>query len=435
MTPVSPEMQKSIRLHLLSCMTAFILLVAGLGVWVKTAELTGAVIASGLLVVESSVKKVQHPTGGVVGELRVKEGDHVEAGQIVVRLDDTQTRANLAVLINGINEMKAREARLEAERTGANHLTFPTDLLAQKSDLLVEELMAGEQKHFELRRDARAGEKLQLHERTNQLREQIGGLEDQIASKKNEIGFVVTELEGVHGLWAKQLVPITKLTEIEREAARLEGEKGQLVAATAEAKGKIAEVELQIIQVDQDMRSKVAAELAEVRAKFAELVERKVAAGDQLKRVDIRAPQVGTVHELSVHTVGGVVGPGDLLMLVVPDADSLAAEAKVSPVDIDQLRTGQNVSLRFSAFNQRTTPEILGHVSRIAADVTQDQRSGASYYVIRVAIDPAQLKRLKGLRLVPGMPVEMFMQTPPRSVLSYLMKPLQDQVVRSLRDP
>jgi HlyD family secretion protein len=370
-----------------------------------------------------------------VGELRVKEGDHVEAGEVLVRLDDTQTRANLAVLNNGINEMKAREARLDAERTGAEQVTFPAELLAQQSELLVEKLMTGERKHFELRRDARTGEKLQLRERTTQLGEQIRGFNDQIASKKKEIGFVTTELEGVHRLGARQLVPITKLTEVEREAARLEGEKGQLVAATAEAKGKIAEVELQIIQVDQDMRSKDAQELADVRAKFSELIERKVAAEDQLKRVEIRAPQVGTVHELTLHTVGGVVAPGDPIMLIVPDADSLTGEAKVSPADIDQLRLGQTASLRFSAFNQRTTPEIFGHVSRIAADVTQDQRSGASYYVIRVAIEPAQLERLNGLKLVPGMPVEMFMQTEPRNVLSYLMKPLQDQAVRALRDP
>ena len=325
------EVQKSIRRVLFVSLIAFVFLGSGLGVWAATTQLAGAVIASGVLVVESSVKKVQHPTGGVVGELRVKESDHVEAGEIVVRLDDTQTRANLAVLVNGINEMKAREARLDAERTGADRITFPNDLLAQQSDPLVEKVITGERKHFELRREANTGQKKQLRERVSQLEEQIRGLNDQIDAKSKEIGFETKELEGVRQLWAKQLVPITKITEVERDAARLEGEKGQLVSASAEAKGKIAEVEQQIIQIDQDMRSKDAEELADVRSKFAELIERKVAAEDQLKRVDIRAPQKGTVHELALHTVGGVVAPGDPIMLIVPDARLAHRRSKGEP--------------------------------------------------------------------------------------------------------
>jgi HlyD family secretion protein len=428
------EIQKSLRRHLWVGLTALVLVGGGLGVWAAVAKLSGAVVAGGTLVVESSVKKVQHPTGGVVGELLVKEGDHVEAGEIVVKLDETQTRANLAVLVDGIDELMAREARLDAERGGAEKVDFPDELVSRMSEPLVEKVVTGERKHFELRLAAREGQKKQLGERVEQLQQQILGLTEQTDAKQKEIELVKRELEGVKTLYDKQLVPETRMNALERDAARLEGEKGQLVAAIAEAKGKTSEVKLQIIQVDQDVRSQDAQDIADVRGKLSELTERKVAAEDQLKRIDIRAPQSGTVHEMAMHTVGGVIGPGESIMMIVPDTDALTVEAKVSPTDIDQLTLGQLASLHFSAFNQRTTPEVFGHVSRIAADLTQDQHSGATFYVIRIAIDPDSLKQLKNLKLVPGMPVEVFIQTESRNLLSYLIKPLEDQVARAFRD-
>ena len=428
------EVRKSIIRHLVFGGLALLLVAGGFAVWGTMAQLSGAVIASGTLVVASNVKKVQHPTGGVIGELRVKEGDHVEAGEVVVRLDETQTRANLAVLINAINELLAREARLDAERTGADEISFPDQLLAQRSDSVVEKVLTGEQKHFELRRDARNGQKQQLHERAAQLHEQIGGLDTQIAAKDSEIELVIKELDGIRQLWEKQLVPISKMTALEREAARLGGEKGQLVAAVAEAKGKIAEVQQQIIQIDQDMRSQGAQELAEVRGKLSELAERKIAAEDLLRRIDIRAPQTGTVHELAVHTIGGTIAPGEAIMLIVPDNDVLAVEAKVSPTDIAQLHLAQPAELRFTAFNSRVTPELRGHLIRVAPDVTEDQHGGASFYVVRVGIDAGEIKKLNGLKFVPGMPVEVFVQTEPRSMISYLLKPLRDQATRAFRE-
>ena len=428
------EVQKSIARHVLFGASALALIAGGFALWGAMAELSGAVIAHGTLVVDSNVKKVQHPTGGVIGELRVKEGDHVDAGEILVRLDETQTRANLAVLVNAINELLAREARLDAERTGTNEISFPEQLLAQRSDAVVEKVLAGEQKHFELRRDARNGQKQQLQERAAQLNEQIGGLITQIAAKHSEIELVIKELGGIRQLWEKQLVPISKLTALEREAARLGGEKGQLVAAVAEAKGKIAEVQQQIIQIDQDMRSQGAQELAEVRAKLSELAERKIAAEDLLRRVDIRAPQTGTVHELAVHTIGGTIAPGEAIMLIVPDNDVLAVEAKVSPTDIAQLHLAQPAQLRFTAFNSRVTPELNGHLTRVAPDISEDQHNGASFYVVRVGINSGEVKKLNGLKFVPGMPVEVFVQTEPRSMISYLLKPLKDQAVRAFRE-
>ncbi len=423
----------SVRGHLRLGVALVILLAFGVGGWAATTEFSGAVIAPGQLVVDTSVKKVQHPTGGVIGELRVRDGDRVKAGDVVARLDETVTRANLAIVVKSLDELYARQARLEAERDAADRVVFPEELAARAEDPAIGRLMSGETRLFEFRRTAREGQKSQLRERTAQLKEEITGLVGQVAAKERETGFITKELEGVRDLWRKNLIPIQRVTALERDAARIQGESGQLVAATAQAKGKISEIELQIIQIDQELRSEVSKELREIQGKIAELVERKVAAEDQLKRIDIRAPQDGIVHQLAVHTVGGVVGPGEALMMVVPNNDLLIVESKIAPQDIDHVRPGQAAFLRLSAFNQQTTPELNGEVDRIAADLITDQRTGMSYYTVRVKIPPEELSRLKELRLVPGMPVEAFIQTGNRTVMSYLTKPLSDQLVRAWR--
>ena len=242
------------------------------------------------------------------------------------------------------------------------------------------------------------------------------------------------ELTGVRDLYEKHLVQISRLTTLERDSARLNGERAQYIASRAQAKGKITETELQIIQVDKDMVSEVSKDLRETNDKIGEMIERKVAAEDQLRRVDIRAPQDGMVLQSTVHTVGGVVTAGDALMLIVPQADDLQVEAKVNPVDIDKLQIGQKTLLRLSAFNQRTTPELNGVVSRVSPDVTTDQRTGQSYYTIRVSLPAEEIARLGDSRIIPGMPVEAFVQTGDRTMLSYLMKPLHDQFMRAFRE-
>jgi HlyD family secretion protein len=297
----------SLRRHVLAVGVAAILLAPGLGGWAATTQFVGAVIAQGQLVVNSNVKKVQHPTGGVVGELRVNDGDRIRSGDIVVRLDDTQTRANLAVVTKALDEFAARQSREEAERDGADAIVFPTDLLARIDDPDVAKAVNGERKQFEVRHSARAGQRGQLNQRINQLRQEIAGYEAQIESKIDQSGWITKELKGVSELWQKNLVPYTRLTSLQREMARIEGERGQLLASVAQSKGKITETELQILQIDQDMRTEVGKDLADIRAKTAEYFERKINAEDQLRRVDIRAPQDGVVHQLSVHTVGGVI--------------------------------------------------------------------------------------------------------------------------------
>ena len=425
---------QSIYNHMAAGIAVVIVLVAGVGGWAATTELSGALIAQGSIVVDSNVKKVQHPTGGVVGELRVHDGDHVTSGQIVVRLDDTVTRANLAIVTKGLDEFGARKARLDAERDGADTITFPAEMLARANEPTVANALTNERKLFELRRTARAGQKSQLRQRVMQLQEEIGGFSAQQNAKSREITLIGQELEGVRDLWKKNLVPITRLTALERDGARIEGERAQLIASVAQAKGKIVETELQIIQIDQDLSSEVAKDMREVDAKIGEFVERKVSAEDQLKRIDIRAPQDGTVLQSTVHTVGGVITAGDPIMLIVPGADNLLVEAKFNPQDVDQLQLGQSATLRFSAFNQRTTPEIIGKVTRISADTTTDQRTGQSYYVVRIAMPTEEILRLGDVKLIPGMPVEAFVQTGDRTVFSYLVKPLSDQLMRAFRE-
>jgi membrane fusion protein, type I secretion system len=425
--------QRSIRKHLVAGLAVVILLAGGIGGWGATVPISGALIAPGQVVVESNVKKVQHPTGGVVGEVRVRDGDLVKAGDIVVRLDETVVRANLAIVNKTLYGLWARQARLEAEQRGADSVKFPAMLLDHSSEPEVRDIIASETKLFEVRVNGRAGQKAQLRERVAQLKEEIEGLTAQENAKDKEIVLVEKELVGVRQLYEQRLVQISRLTVLERDAARLNGERGQYIAGRAQAKGKITETELQIIQVDKDMVSEVSKDLRETTDKIGEFIERKVTAEDQLRRIDIRAPQAGMVLQSTVHTVGGVITAGDAIMMIVPQADDLSVEAKVNPIDIDKLQIGQKTVLRFSAFNQRTTPELEGKVTRVSGDVTTDQRTGQSYYTIRVSMAPDEIARLGEVKLVPGMPVEAFVQTGERTMLSYLMKPLSDQLMRSFR--
>lgn len=426
--------RSSIRVHLIAGLALVLVLAGGIGGWAGTAQISGALIAPGSVVVDSNVKKVQHPTGGVVGELRARDGDLVKAGQVVVRLDDTVTKAGLAIVTKSLNGLWTRAARLDAEQRGADRITFPAVLLDKFADDDVQNVIASETKLFNVRSAGRIGQKSQLRERIAQLNDEIGGLTAQESAKTREIGLVEKELVGVRGLYEQKLVQLSRLTVLERDAARLEGERAQFVASRAQAKGKITETELQIIQIDKDLVSEVSKDLRETNDKIGEFVERKVTAEDQLSRIDIRAPQDGMVLQSTVHTVGGVITAGDAIMLIVPQADNLSVEARVNPQDIDQLQIGQKTLLRLSAFNQRTTPELNGVVTRVSPDTTSDQRTGQSYYTIRISMPASEVARLGDVRLIPGMPVEAFVQTGDRTMVAYLAKPLNDQLMRAFRE-
>ena len=409
------------------------ILVFGLGGWAATGKIVGAVIAEGSVAIDSNVKKVQHPTGGVVGQLYVHDGDHVTAGQLLIRLDETASRADLEIVRKALNGLYARRARLAAELDGADAVAVPPQFADTGDDPDVKDALVSERKLFEARRKARLGQQDQLKQRIGQLDEEVAGINAQKQGNDKEVALIEQELQGTRDLWKKNLIPLNRLTTLEREEARLQGQGGQMIASAAATKDKIAETQLQILQIDQDLASDVAKDLRETDGKIGEYVERKVAAEDRLKRTDIRAPQDGIVFQSTANTIGGVITAGDPIMLIVPESDQLTVEVKIDPKDIEQIRLGQPAVLRFSAFSLGTTPEVNGTVSRIAADTSTDQRTGQSYYLVRIAMRTDTVGNLGELKLTPGMPVEAFIQTSERTLLSYLVKPLHDQLLQAYR--
>jgi HlyD family secretion protein len=425
--------RRAIAQCLWAVLAATVVLVLGLGGWAASTQFAGAVVAPGVLVAESDVKKVQHPTGGIVGQLLVRDGVHVNAGDILVRLDETATLANLLIVVDSLDEQTARRQRLLAERDEISAIDFSA-FADRAAEPKIARLLADERKLFELRRRSAEGQKAQLRERIQQLNEEIDGILSQIKSKSQEIKLIMQELKGVRELWEKNLIPITRITSLERDATRLDGERGALQSSIAQTKGKISEIQLQILQIDQQIKADVAKDLADVRAKTTELQERRIAAEDQLKRIYIRAPQGGVVHQLSVHTVGGVITQGEPIMLIVPDQDALVVEARVPPSEIDQVHLHAPAILRFTSFNQRTTPTIDGEIVRVSADISQDAKTGQSYYTVRVGFTETALARMGEVKLVSGMPVETFIQTDERTVISYVLKPVNDQLARAFRE-
>jgi HlyD family secretion protein len=416
--------------------TGLRVLIVGVGIvggWATLMPLSGAVIVPGTLVVESDVKKIQHPTGGVVANIPVRDGMHVHSGDLLLHLDETQLRANSQVLSQQLDQTRARLARLIAERDGLDQPQMPHEWASRSGDDDVSRLWASEISLFNSRAATRRNAKELLHSHVGQLGEQISGLDAQVKSKVAQHELISGELEGVDGLYQKGLVPLTRKTSLQREAARLDGERGQVVAAIAEAKSKISEAELQAVRIDHDFRTEVMKDLREAQDKEAELVEKTIAARDLLRRVDLRAPTNGIVHQLSVHTIGGVITPGEVVMEIVPETDELQIEARLPPQEVDHVHNGQRAYIRFSAFNQRTTPQLEGVVSYVSADLTHDRKSNsnAAYYTVRVTLPPGERRRLGGLELVSGMPVEVFLQTGSRTMMSYLLKPVTDQFLRT----
>ncbi len=424
----------SCEAELRSGLRVVLVAVAVVGVWGGLAPLSGAVVLPGALVSESSVKKVQHLTGGVIAKIAAQDGDLVHAGDLLVRLDDTSVRASRQVVVGQLDAARARITRLVAERDAAPAMAVPEKLAARMNDKDVAAIVAAERSLFTARRVSRASQKELLTGRIGQLGEEIQGIDAQMKSQASQLSLIASEEKGVQSLYQKNLVPLARLTALQREGARLEGAQGQLVASAAETRSKVDEAKLQVARLDQDFRAEVMKDLREAQDKEAELVERDVAAEDQLNRIDIRAPVSGKVHQLAVHTVGGVVSPGEVLMEIVPEKDELQVEAHLRPQDIDQARIGQATQVRFPAFNQRTTPALAGKVTFISPDTTQDPKGGAPFYRVRVSLARDEIGRLGGLQLVAGMPAEVFLQTGSRTMLSYLFKPIRDQMSRVFRE-
>ncbi len=424
--------RRSIRNHCIGLAASAAFLVLGLGTLGATIKLSGAVIAAGSLVVKSSVKKVSHQTGGRIGALMVEEGSRVTAGMVMLKLDATVAQAEVAALTHELYQLQAQRERLEAERDGVDTLVYPPDLVSAARDTAVGRILGGEHNLFALRRLAHIGQRKQLEQRIAELHQQAAGLLEQRQAKERELGIVSKELVGVRDLFARNLVQITRIDALARDEVRVTGERGALTADIAQTEAKIAETRLQVLQIDDDLRSEVGKQLADNTLKLSDVTERRVAALDRLHNHEIRAPQAGFVHELAVHAPGAVVTPSEIILVVVPDTDQLVAEVRVAPHDIDKVKPAQAAILRFPSFNQRTTPEMEGAVARVAANTTDDPRGGFSYYTVQISLAPTRGMARQELR--PGMPVDAYFRTGERTMLSYLVKPLIDQMRRAFRD-
>jgi len=426
------EITRSLRRHVLIVLAIVIGLAGTVFSWAALTDIGGAVIASGDIAVESDVKRIQHREGGIVAAILVKEGDDVRAGDLLFRLDDTVERANLLINQRQLSEMLVQEARLVAEGSSAVDFSLPASIEDVTPD--IRSIVEGQRSLMAARAASLAGQNEQLRQQIGQLNRRIEGLESQETAKAVEIGLIVDELASLQNLLDKGLVQKSRVTALKREQARLEGGRGGYVADIARTGQEISEIEIKILQFGEEFKAGIFSQLQETRAKIATLTEQKVAISDQLRRTEIRTLQAGVVHQLAVHTVGGVIGAGVDLMQIVPDKDVLIIDARVSPTDIDQVFPGQGAIVHLNAINQRLTPKLTGRVLTISAELIRDPRSDADFYRVQLGIDEEELGRLNNVKLLPGMPVQAFLQTGERSALSYLIKPVTDQVSNAFRE-
>jgi HlyD family type I secretion membrane fusion protein len=408
--------------------------VVGFGIWAVTAPIDGAIVAQGTIIFEGKRKSVQHLEGGIVGEILAKDGDRVRAGDVLVRLDPTRAQASSSIIENQLNAARALDARLVAERDNAAAIDFGPELGRHRGEPQVGQLLALQERQFRDRRTSIENQVSILNSRVQQFRAESRGLDTQQKNKDVQINLIGSELVGLKELNAKGWVPITRILALEREAARLRGDRGADVAGMARIENSIGEARLQIIQTRQKFGEDVLAQLRETQNQVAELSSRLIAAQDSLRRIDILAPETGMVQGSRVLTVGGVMMPGQELMQIVPFNDRLQIEAHIQPQDIESVVPGQISELRFTALNQRTTPVIDGTVTLVSADRFVDEKANIAYFLATVDVPPAQLAKLAGHRLQAGMPVDVLIKTGERTFLQYLLKPLSDTLARSFRE-
>ncbi len=402
--------------------------------WSSLAPLSSAVVAQGSVKVDSSRKKIQHPEGGVVKEILVRDGSTVKAGDVLVRLDETKAGAAYGVVKGGREVALAAQARLEAERDERASIVFPKVLVERASDPQIAEILRAQESLFNARRSSRIGEVGILDRQIGALRSEIAGLQSQQRSKQEQASSVKAELDGLTALASQGMVEKTKIRAIERDLTRLLGERDVLISKVASANTAISEKELKKFQVKKTFHEEVVAELKKVQAENFELIERESATRYTLEQTELRAPVDGTVTDLKIHTAGGVIGPGEVLMELVPSSDRLIVEGKVLPPDIDRVVQGQEVGIKLHAFNARTTPELKGQVSYVSADAVVDPRSEMSYFVIKATVTSDELKRLGDQKVQPGMQTDMFIITGERTFLGYLFKPLADSFNKAWRE-
>ncbi|WP_444453290.1 HlyD family type I secretion periplasmic adaptor subunit [Rhodobacter capsulatus] len=410
-------------------------LLGGFGVWSVVSSIAGAVVASGQIEVDQHRQVVQHPDGGVVAEINVHEGDKVEAGQVLIRLDGDLDRSERSIVEGQFFELLARRGRLEAERVDAPQIHFHNELVeAAKTRPDVAELVDGQQRLFEARAQTLRKSLDQVAKRRDQTQSQIEGIEAQRVAIQRQQQLIEQELTDQRGLLAKGLAQASRVLALEREAANLAGQVGELLAQKAQAEGKVTELDLEALRLTSQRREDAESELRDIGYRELELAERRRSLTEKIERLDLRAPVAGIVYAMTVTTPRSVIRAAEPVLYIVPQDRPLVIAAKISPINVDEVRVGQPVALRFPAFASRTTPELFGQVTKISADALVDEASKASYFRAEVMLNPGEVQKLGDLQLLPGMPAEVYIRTGDRSPLRYLTKPFTDYFARAFRE-
>ena len=414
---------------------ALLLLVGGFGLWSTTTKIAGAVVSPGRVEVEQNRQVVQHPDGGVVETIFVKNGDLVAAGDPLIQLDGTLLQSELTIVEGQFFEILARRGRLEAERDDADHLTFPAELTeAAGGRPKIAALMAGQEKLFAARQETTANEIDQLGKRRAQIVNQIEGIGAQRRSTADQLALIGQELEDLKSLLDRGLTQAGRVLALQREKARLDGVAGELDAARAEAEGKVTEIDIEILNRGSTRREEANTQLRDLGYRELELAERRRSLTEQIDRLDIRAPVSGVVHALQVTTPRSVIRAAEPVLYIIPQDRPFVIAAQVAPIHVDEVAIGQDVALRFAAFDSRTTPELVGQVRQISADALTDEVSRSAFYRAEIVLDEGEMAKLGGRAIIPGMPVEVFIRTGERTPLAYLLKPLSEYFNRAFRE-
>lgn len=424
----------SARRPLILGFAALVLLIGGLGTWSVKVNIAGAIVASGLVEVEVNRQVVQHPQGGVIGEILADDGDIVASGDVLIRFDDTLLRSDLSVVIGQLFEISAQKSRLSAERDGADSVTFSPDILAAIDDPATAERMSGQVDLFVARQTSLAREAALLTEKIAQIEEQIIGTEAQVNATKTQQALIAEELADEQALFAKGLSQATKVRGLKSEQAEMDGLLGSLTAIIAENRGRIAEIEIEVLRLNSLLREDAIASLRDLQFREIELSEKRLALRETLERMEVRAPVSGVIFGTQFHALRSVVRPAEPILYIVPQDTALIITTRIPSVHIDQVHVGQAAYLRFSAFDMRTTPEISGKVTKVSPDIFVDEVTGETYYSAEILPDSAELEKLDGLEVVPGMPVQAFLKTSDRTPLNYLLKPLADYFIKAFRE-
>lgn len=407
-------------------------LLGGVGSWAVTARLSGAVIATGSVQVDENLKEVQHRDGGIVADILVKKGDMVAAGQTMFRLDDAQSRAELSILQAQLDEAEARRARLVADRDGQAEIVFPARMRADEAAFA--DILGGEMRLHAGNLANRANNREQLELGVLQIEEEIAALNAQRDALVEEVALVEATQKRVKDLEEKRLIETARVDEVAREITQLRGRLGEIDANIARSRSRISEVRMRILAIEEVARTEAQKELGVVESRIQELTDRLTAVEDRLQRTEIKAPIAGRINELSVHTIGGVITPAEVLATIVPDSADLSLEVQLPTTAIDQIHLGQPARVRFSAFNHRTTPELQARVSYISPATSTTSPDMPPFYLGKVELMEGEMEKLAGLDLKPGMPVEVYLTTQEQTALAYFVRPLVDQYERALRE-